>query len=610
MPTNESPKPQEAEREAKRQVTALQVFGEDLSAEARERGGLFVGREREVELVVEALCRGSHWNVALLGPEGIGKHSVLEALAARIAFGEVPKALEGARVVVVQAASLAAHLTQPMELARRIGAVLEEAACSNVVLAVTELPALLGASGPVGVELGLALKAAVVRKELRCILCGEEAHFRLFVAESSSLARSFQPVPVEEPTLAEALRIAKARRDAMREELGVALDDASLEWLAAFADRAVRNVRFPVKLLELVEQVAALASTAGRDAVTGADLEAIATRITGLPADIDGALAALEHALCARALLDEERARSLARRLALTLRGADLRPTRPNAVILALGEYAERGALIAECIAEQLFGGADRVNPVELVISSELGAGGEAEEGEQAGAPRTPQVGLRGLERLRARPWGVALIEGVERWPPPLRALLAKAVGGGELDLGSAARFWLSDAIVLMTARGGGEEQPGRTMGFGSARSERVGEEERGDARRRDAQELVGGALVEQCDFLWAGRAAPVGGAEWLARWLSQSVAPQYQKRGLSLSFDATAIDWLRGKVPAPTTVREWERLLDEELAPLLVGYLNPARRAQAGVESDGELLLHRGERGLAVMYGAARAKR
>ena len=228
---------------AQHPTPVLDQFGRDVARQAAEgRLGRVVGRDDEIALVIETLCRRTRRNPLLVGPAGAGKAAVVAGLALRIVRGEVPEPLRGARLVAVQPSVLLAGVADLGAFLQRVGALVAEAGRDGVILAIEEAQALIGAGGrPGAAEAAAVIKPALARGDLTCIAAVTEVEYRRAIEPDPALAQWFQPIRVAELTADETLAVLRALRDDLERACGVRADDEALRWLVDFAGRQLRT---------------------------------------------------------------------------------------------------------------------------------------------------------------------------------------------------------------------------------------------------------------------------------------------------------------------------------------------------------------------------------
>jgi ATP-dependent Clp protease ATP-binding subunit ClpC len=244
-------------RSAKGKTGTLDQFGRDLTALAKEdKLDPVVGRNNEIERVIQILSRRTKNNPVLLGEPGVGKTAIAEGLAQRIINGNVPEVLVDKRLVTLDLASLVAGTKYRGEFEDRLKKVVEEiTAANNVIVFIDELHTLIGAGAAEGaIDAANILKPALARGELQCIGATTLDEYRKHIERDSALERRFQPITVDEPTVEETVEILKGLRDKYEAHHRVRITDEALESAAGLSDRYISDRYLPDKAIDLIDE--------------------------------------------------------------------------------------------------------------------------------------------------------------------------------------------------------------------------------------------------------------------------------------------------------------------------------------------------------------------
>lgn len=239
---------------------ALKKYGIDLTDLARQ-GNLdpVIGRDGEIRRVIQVLSRRTKNNPVLIGEPGVGKTAMAEGLAQRIVAGDVPEGLKNRRVVSLDIGSMLAGAKYRGEFEDRFKAFIKEVveAEGSIILFIDELHTLVGAGGAEGaVDASNMIKPALARGELRCVGSTTLDEYRKYIEKDAALARRFQPVMVDEPSVENTIAILRGLRERYEVHHGVRIQDAALVEAAQLADRYISDRFMPDKAIDLVDEAA------------------------------------------------------------------------------------------------------------------------------------------------------------------------------------------------------------------------------------------------------------------------------------------------------------------------------------------------------------------
>ncbi len=285
----------------------LDKYGQDLVAEAREgRLDPVIGRDAEIRRVIQILSRKTKNNPVLVGDPGVGKTAIVEGLAQRIERGDVPDGLRDKIVFNLDLSALVAGAKYRGEFEERMQAVLAEvkASAGRILLFVDELHNVVGAGAAEGsMDAGNMLKPMLARGELHLIGATTIREYRRYVERDAALERRFQPVPVDEPSVEDAVSILRGLRERLEVFHGVKIQDSAIVAAVVQSHRYIADRFLPDKAIDLVDEACAKLRTE-IDSMP-AELDELTRRVTRM--EIEEAALAKEEDAASRTRLEELR---------------------------------------------------------------------------------------------------------------------------------------------------------------------------------------------------------------------------------------------------------------------------------------------------------------
>jgi len=476
---SESRAPAGAEPEASSPREPLEAYATDLVARAA-RGLIdpLIGRELELERMVQVLCRRRKNNPLLVGEPGVGKTALAEGLALRIHQGAVPAPLKEARVFALDLGALVAGTRYRGDFEERIKQVLDALSKqTHAILFIDEIHTLVGAGSASGgtMDAGNLLKPALASGVLRCIGSTTFADVKQSFDKDRALARRFQKIEVLEPSESETLAILKGLREAYEQHHGVAYADEALEAAVTLSARHLRDLHLPDKAIDVLDEAGAYAKLApvpdgatGPLAVTAADIERVVAKMARVPvqavsSDDKVSLRRLDAELKAvifgqdQAIDDVTSAIKLARS---GLRAAD----KPIGSFLFAGPTGVGKTELARQLARVL-----KVEFLRFDMSEYMEKHAVARLiGAPPGYVGYEDGGLL-IDAVRKTPHAVLLLDEIEKAHPDLFAILLQVMDHATLTDTHGRQADFRHVILIMTTNAGARDLSGRKMGFGEA---------------------------------------------------------------------------------------------------------------------------------------------
>lgn len=248
----------QATPKSKSKTPTLDEFGRDLTVLAKDKKtDPVIGRESEIDRLVQILARRTKNNPVLIGDPGVGKTAIVEGLAQKIASGDIPEVLQGKRVMTLDLAAVVAGTKYRGEFEQRLKNIMEEIrrAKHNIILFIDELHTVIGAGAAEGaIDASNMLKPALARGELQCIGATTLDEYRRHIEHDAALERRFQPIYVDPPSIEDTIKILSGIREKYETHHKVKYDDSALRGAAELAERYITDRFLPDKAIDLIDE--------------------------------------------------------------------------------------------------------------------------------------------------------------------------------------------------------------------------------------------------------------------------------------------------------------------------------------------------------------------
>lgn len=542
----------------KNEPVALSKYAVELTALARE-GKLdpVIGRDVEIERMVQILLRRRKNNPCLIGEAGVGKTAVVEGFAQRVASENVPAELIGKRVYSIDLAAILSGAKYRGDFEERLKAILDEASQNpEIIMFVDELHMIVGTGAAEGaIDAASVLKPFLARGKICLIGATTTAEYRRFIEKDSALERRFQPINVEQPDEARTIGILNGLRPRFEEYHKAFITDKAVRAAVSLSVRYINDRRLPDKAIDLLDEAAAAAranrlsekSTLFRSVkerfrgdrviVDEEDIAKAASVITGIPVqrlseNESERLEHLEDRLCER-VIGQENAVSLVAKAVRRGRAGLRDPSRPIGSFLFLGQTGVGKTELCRAVAEAVFGDEKRLlrydmsefterHSVSKLIGSPPGYVGSEQEG-------------RLIRDVRSMPYSVVLFDEVEKAHPEVLNILLQVLEDGKLTGADGKTADFRSSIIIMTGNVGAREISKRNVGFGNAANDTA------DVMKALKKEFRP-ELINRIDNIIVFERLSAENMERICRKMLKNVADRALSRGIELSFDEKAV--------------------------------------------------------------------
>ena len=474
--TAKEPPAQEEQGEAKQ--SPLDQYAQDLNAAALAgRIDPLIGRDQEVERVIQVLCRRRKNNPLLVGEAGVGKTAIAEGLAWRITRGEVPEVLSQAHVYALDIGSLLAGTKYRGDFEQRLKAVLKQLRGNpDAVLFIDEIHTLIGAGSASGGTLDASnlLKPALSSGQLKCIGATTYTEFRGIFEKDSALSRRFQKIDVPEPTVEQTIQILRGLKGRFESHHSVRYSAAALTAAAELSARHINDRHLPDKAIDVIDEAGAaqrlLPRSRQKKLIGKSEIEAIVSKIARIPPqsvsnDDRSRLATLERDLTTVVFGQDPAIEALSAAIKMARSGLG-KPDKPIGAFLLSGPTGVGKTEVARQLAFTLGVELLRFDMSEYMerhaVSRLIGA--------PPGYVGFDQGGLL-TEAVNKQPHCVLLLDEIEKAHPDVYNILLQVMDHGTLTDNNGRKADFRNVILIMTTNAGAELLNKPTIGFAAART-------------------------------------------------------------------------------------------------------------------------------------------
>jgi len=478
MPQQKNPQEGEVETEGeKEQSGPLEQYTINLNALALQgKIDPLIGRDRELERVIQTLCRRRKNNPLLVGEAGVGKTAIAEGLARNIVEGNVPDILAKANVYSLDMGSLLAGTKYRGDFEQRLKGVIKQLADNpHAILFIDEIHTLIGAGSASGGTLDASnlLKPALSSGALKCIGATTYTEFRGIFEKDSALSRRFQKIDVNEPSVAETVEILKGLKARFEAHHGIKYSATAISSAAELAARYITDRHLPDKAIDVIDEAGAaqriLPKSKQKKVISKTDIEEIVAKIARIPSqhvtlDDRGALKNLDRDLKAVVFGQDKAIDALARAIKMARSGLG-NPGKPIGSFLFSGPTGvgktEVAKQLAYCLGIELL----RFDMSEYMerhaVSRLIGA--------PPGYVGFDQGGLL-TEAVTKKPYCVLLLDEIEKAHPDIFNILLQVMDHGTLTDNNGRKADFRNVVIIMTTNAGAADLHKSSMGFTSSK--------------------------------------------------------------------------------------------------------------------------------------------
>ena len=480
--SNESPSGEGEKEESDSKGSPLDQYTQNLNQQARDgRIDPLIGREHEVERVIQVLCRRRKNNPLLVGEAGVGKTAIAEGLAWRITEGDVPEVLADATVYALDMGALLAGTKYRGDFEQRLKGVLKQLKeHPHAVLFIDEIHTLIGAGAASGGTLDASnlLKPALSSGQIKCIGATTFTEYRGIFEKDAALSRRFQKVDVAEPSVEQTVEILKGLKSRFEEHHGVKYAVGALQAAAELSSKYINDRHLPDKAIDVIDEAGAAQriqpKSRQKKVITPKEIEDIVAKIARVPAktvanDERNALKNLDRDLKAVVFGQDKAIEALATAIKMSRSGLG-NPAKPIGSFLFSGPTGVGKTEVARQLAYTLGVELIRFDMSEYMerhaVSRLIGA--------PPGYVGFEQGGLL-TEAITKNPYAVLLLDEIEKAHPDIYNVLLQVMDHGTLTDNNGRKADFRNVVIIMTTNAGAEAM--NKTGIGFTLASKVGDE-------------------------------------------------------------------------------------------------------------------------------------